>query len=199
MPEMDELLVNIPEEHHAKIREVTARTDTFCAANLNEEYRDICRELVLVCTGAGVPMDSGKAAGWAAGIVATAAYVNFLGDPTQPHHMTNEVIAKKIGSSPATLQNKLKIIRETLRIQRMDPQFSTQAVNEKNPHLWLVSLDGMPVDVRLAPREFQEAAFRAGQIPYIPGERPKDMIIRHWMPSDAKTLSGSRKKKTGKK
>lgn len=34
---------------------------------------------------------------------------------------------------------------------------------------WLISVNGLIIDARSAPREVQEIAFRKGVIPYLPG------------------------------
>src|SRR3990172_3068436 len=39
---------------------------------------------------------------------------------------------------------------------------------EENPMAWMISVDGLIVDVRHAPRPIQEEAFRKGLIPYLP-------------------------------
>lgn len=36
--------------------------------------------------------------------------------------------------------------------------------------VWLLSVNGLMVDVRTIPREVQEIAYAKGLIPYIPGE-----------------------------
>jgi hypothetical protein len=196
---MDELLNKVPPAQRAKLSEIASHTDKFCEVHLNAEYRDICRELIVIASNAGITFGSGKAQGWAAGIIATIGYVNFFGDPTQPYHMSNAEIAKGVGTSLATLQSKTKIIRETLDIQRLDPQFSSQELNERNPFVWTILINNLAVDIRTAPREEQEEAFRQGQIPYIPSDGSTKAIIRHWIPTDIEPEPGSKTKKKAKK
>lgn len=168
---MDELLKRVPAELRPRFREIAALTDAFCAAHLDDEFRDLCRGLAAVCCTEGVPVTSGKAAGWAAGVAAAVGYVNFLGDPDQPHHMTTDDIAKHVGVSPATLHNKSKAIRDALDIDRWDARFATRKMIDRNPMTWMLELkNGMIVDVRDAPREVQEEAFRRGMIPYVPAD-----------------------------
>src|SRR4051812_25492804 len=129
---MDELLARVPEKLRPRFREIVALTDAFCAAHLDAEYRGLCRGLAPLWCTEGLPVTGGKAAGWAAGVVAAVGYVNFLGDPAQPHHMTTDEMAKAIGVSPATLQNKSKAIRDALDIDRVDPRFSTRKMTDDN-------------------------------------------------------------------
>src|SRR5262249_51453964 len=150
---MDELLARVPAKLRPRFREIVAITDAFCDAHLDAEFRDLCRGLTAVACTEGLPVTGGKAAGWAAGVVAAVGYVNFLGDPSQPHHMTTDEMAKKIGVSPATLQNKSKAIRDALDIDRVDPRFSTRKMVDQNPMTWMLQLgNGLIVDIRNAPR-----------------------------------------------
>src|SRR5262249_17207769 len=110
--------------------------------------------------------------GWAAGIVNSVAWVNFLGDPSQPHHMKAEDIARGLGVSPATLMNRAKVIREGLKLHRMDPRWSTKKMLDHNPLVWMVMVNGLPYDIRNAPRHIQEEAYRRGLIPFVPGVAP---------------------------
>ncbi len=52
----------------------------------------------------------------------------------------------------------------------MDPDWSIPSMIDKNPLIWMLEVNGLIIDVRHAPREIQEAAFRQGLIPYIPQE-----------------------------
>jgi hypothetical protein len=171
---MDEPLARLPAKLHRRFREIVALTDAFCDAHLNGEFRDLCRDLAAAICAAGLPVTSGKAVSWAAGVVATIGFVNFLGDPSQPLHMTMDQMAQKMGVSPATLHAKAKVIRGALHIQRMDPRFSTKDITDFNPLTWLVEINGLLFDIRQAPPEVQEAAFRRGLIPYVPADRREE-------------------------
>jgi hypothetical protein len=41
---------------------------------------------------------------------------------------------------------------------------------DSNPLVWMISVNGLLVDVRYMPREVQEIAFEKGFIPFIPDE-----------------------------
>jgi hypothetical protein len=51
---------------------------------------------------------------------------------------------------------------------QMDPNWSLPSMIERNPLVWMISVDGFIMDVRQAPRAIQEEAFRKGLIPYLP-------------------------------
>jgi hypothetical protein len=165
----------VPTELRGRFGEIVVLTDRFCAAHLDDEYRDLCRQMAAVLCREGAPVGSGKAAGWAAGVVYSVAWVNFLGDPSQPHHVKADDMARAIRVSPATIMAKAKVIRQGLDLHRMDPRWSTQGMLGKNPLVWMVQdRSGMLHDLRQAPRAVQEEAYRRGLIPFIPGEGPKD-------------------------
>ena len=42
---------------------------------------------------------------------------------------------------------------------------------EDNPLVWMLSVNGLLMDIRDAPREAQVVAFEKGLIPYIPADR----------------------------
>lgn len=165
-------LKRVPAGLRPRFQEIVAITDAFCDAHLDAEFRDLCHELAASICEEGLPVTSGKAVGWAAGVVAAVGFVNFLGDPDQPHHMTTDEMARRIGASPATLHNKSKAIRDALDVERLDPRFSTRRMIEGNPMTWILSVNGLLVDIRHAPREAQEVAYRQGLIPYIPADGP---------------------------
>jgi hypothetical protein len=66
------------------------------------------------------------------------------------------------------MQAKSKQIRDLLGMYPMDPEWSTPSMIDQNPLVWMLEVNGLIIDVRHAPREIQEAAFRQGLIPYIP-------------------------------
>jgi len=59
--------------------------------------------------------------------------------------------------------------RDTLKLNHFDGQFMRRDLVEASPLTWLLEVDGMLVDIRLAPRHLQVQAFELGLIPYVPG------------------------------
>lgn len=130
-----EVIVRLPPKLGKRLGEVLAITDRFCDEHLDVEYKELCRDLAAALCVAVFPLTSGKAAGWAAGIVYSVGWVNFIGDPSQPHHLRAEDMTPALGVSPATLMNRARDIREGLGLVRMDPRWSTKAMLERNPLL----------------------------------------------------------------
>lgn len=55
---------------------------------------------------------------------------------------------------------------------QLDPNWTLPSLMDHNPMAWMITVNGLIIDARHAPREIQEAAYRKGLIPYIPGEAP---------------------------
>ena len=147
-------------------------TDAFCQEHLDDEYGALCRKLAgVLARKRPSPLTSGKPESWASGIVRVVGWVNFLGDPCQPHHMKMTDIDEGFGVSEATGSAKAKAIRDLLKIRPFDPEWTLPSRMDQNPMAWMIQVNGLIVDARHLPREIQEEAFRKGLIPYIPGDR----------------------------
>jgi hypothetical protein len=149
--------------------------NAFCLNYLDEEYSELCDDLTWAAFEEDLPFEKGRPAGWASGIVHAIGFINFLQDPTQLPHMTSAQIAEGFGVSQQTMLNKSKIIRDQLDLMQMDPEWCLPSLLEDNPLVWMLEVDGLVIDARTAPLEFQQEAYRLGLIPYIPGEvSPED-------------------------
>jgi len=166
-----EILAQTHDESWKAADEIAELTNAFCLKHLNEDYRQLCEDMVAELLDIDMPLDSGRPAGWASGIVYALGRVNFLQDPEQSPHMTSAQIAEGFGVSQATMMAKAKIIREQLDLIRLDPAWCVPAMLENNPLLWILKVNGVMMDIRDAPRGAQEEAYRQGLIPYIPADR----------------------------
>jgi hypothetical protein len=170
---MDERMGEIPMALRERFAEIVDLTDEFCDQHLHEEYKEICRKMAVAICQEGSPVTRGKPASWSCGIVYAAGWVNFLTDPCQQPYLRSEDIAKGFGVSMATMQAKSKTVREKLELIPLQPEFSLPSTVEENPLVWMAEVNGMLVDLRHAPRVWQEKAFRQGMIPYIPADRQR--------------------------
>ncbi|MHC4701101.1 MAG: DUF6398 domain-containing protein [Planctomycetota bacterium] len=173
MKDSEKTGMEIPEKLAQAFTEILGLTGEFCRKHLNQEYLDLCAEMAAELAEIEVPIHRGRPASWASGIVHAAGYVNFLHDPSQSPHMTSPQIAKGFGVSQGTMQSKSKIIRDELDMMPLDPDWCLPALLGENPMVWMLQVNGMIVDIRTAPREAQEEAYRMGLIPYIPADREK--------------------------
>jgi len=160
---------HVPKDMQARFEEVTHLTDAFCRIHLNEEYAQLCRELTAtLCRKRLSPLVLGKATTWACGIIHALGMVNFLFDSSQTPHLAASQIWEYFELSSSTMQAKSKQIRDLLGMYPMDPHWSTPSMLDQNPLVWMLEVNGLIIDIRHAPREIQEAAFRQGLIPYLP-------------------------------
>ena len=161
---------------HAAVEEIAGLVDAFCREHLNEEYAELCHRLTgKLARKRPSPLVSGKPNSWACGIVRTIGWVNFLDDRSQQPHMKLTAIDKEFGVGESTGQGKSMLIRKTLKIRPMDPEWSLRSKMDQNPMAWMIQVNGYLVDARILKREIQEEALRKGLIPYIP-ERPSSLM-----------------------
>jgi len=150
-------------------------TDAFCQEHLDAEYALLCRRLAeKLARKRPSPLTNGKPESWASGIVRVVGWVNFLGDPSQPHHMRMTDIDEGMGVSEATGSAKAKAIRDLLKTHPLDPEWTLPSRMEQNPMAWMIQVNGLIADVRHLPRDIQEEAFRKGLIPYIPADQTNE-------------------------
>jgi hypothetical protein len=156
----------------AVLATITGLIDRFCRERLNDEYAGLCRKLgEKLARKRPSPLLSGKPETWASGIVRSVGWVNFLGDPSQTPHLKMTDIDEGFGVSPASGAAKSKTIRDLLRMRPFDPDWTLPSRMDDNPLVWILNVNGLPMDIRHAPREAQEVAFQKGLIPYIPADR----------------------------
>lgn len=160
---------HVPQDMQARFDEITRLTDAFSQAHLNDEYAGLCRQLTAtLCRKRPSPLARGQASTWACGIIHTLGMVNFLFDASQTPHIPASQIWDYFGLSSSTMQTKSKQIRDLLHISQMDPGWTIPSMLDKNPLIWMLEVNGLIIDVRHAPREIQEEAFRRGLIPHLP-------------------------------
>ena len=163
---------NVPKPMQEKYKAIVEITDSFSRENLNDEYAQLIRYAVAaVCRKRPSPVETGKANTWACGIAHAIGTVNFLFDKSQTPHIKTGELYKKFGVSESTGQAKSKAVRDMLGMYQMDPNWSLPSRLQSNPMAWMLSVNGMLVDVRRMPREVQEIAFEKGLIPYIPDDK----------------------------
>lgn len=114
---------------------------------------------------------TGRPHPWASGIVRAVGGVNFLHDKSQTPYMRSSDIDHYLGTSPSSGASKLATIRKLLKIHQLDFEWTLPSRMDANPLVWMLNVNGLMMDVRKAPREVQQIAFRKGLIPYIPMDR----------------------------
>jgi hypothetical protein len=162
----------VPKEMQATFDAIVALTDKVCQEHLDAEYAQLARQAAAaLCRKRPSPLSSGRADGWACGIVYALGFVNFLFDKSQTPHMSAAELCAAFGVSKGSGAAKSKIVRDTLDMMQMDPNWFRPSQMDDNPMAWMIMVNGFIVDARHVQPEIQQAAYEKGLIPYIPGKR----------------------------
>lgn len=163
----DAIMAEVPRELHETFLAIVGLTDEFCCEYLDEDYFCLCRDMAIALCQKGSPVQRGKPASWASGIVHALGMVNFLSDPDLEPYMAVADIAKGFGVSQGTMTAKSKIIRDGLEMIPFDPQWCTADMLTENPLVWMVEVDGLIVDARDLPLAAQQKLVAKGDIPFV--------------------------------
>ena len=151
---------------------VSGHIDQFCKQHLNAEYSQVSRELAAaLCRKRPSPLEKGKPEQWACACVYVIGSANFLHDKTQTPYMQLGKICELFGIGKSTATAKARSIEKLMSISYFDPHWSLPSRLADNPMVWMLTVNGFPIDIRRAPLELQEEAFQRGLIPYIPGRK----------------------------
>lgn len=167
---------HVPSRKRERFDEIVAFTDAVAGEHLDAEYTELCRRMAAVLARRRPsPLEQGEARTWAAAIVHAVGWVNFLTDPSQQPHMTAVELATAAGVGQSTIAAAFRKIRDALDLVHLDPEWTRPSKLLDNPLAWIILVDGLPVDLRDAPREVQQAAFSQGLIPFVP-EPPANSV-----------------------
>lgn len=129
---------------------------SFCQDMLDEEYETLCVELVKkLGRKRTVPFMTGKLDNWAASIVYTVGYLNFLFDKSFEPYIPSTDINNYFFTNSTTVASKSKTIRDLLKLDRFDNEFSTARMTENNPLNQYVVVNGLIVSIDSLPEEHQ--------------------------------------------
>ncbi|MBS4028783.1 MAG: hypothetical protein KGZ58_09105 [Ignavibacteriales bacterium] len=134
----------------------------FCAKKLNEEYFELSERLVQkLGRKRNVPFATGQPEVWAAGIIHALGTINFLFDKSFEPYVSVNDINLFFGTSKSTTGNKSNQIRNMLKLDQWDDEFSTKKMQESNPYAKLVMVDGLIMSLDMLPEEQQEMVRQA--------------------------------------
>lgn len=120
-------------------KELIEHTDAFCKDLLNEEYRDMCRVMAKGLCVEDSPAFAGDTRTWAAAIVATVGYVNFLDDASFKPYISQTDLAKKLDIPKAVLNKHRKVLIDGFDLIPFDPDFTLPSMIPMNPLITLAS------------------------------------------------------------
>ena len=165
---MEDVLKLVPKEFRQVFEAIVALTDAFCERYLNQDYQELCQDMAIALCQKDSPVVHGRPASWASGIVHALGWVNCLQDPSIEPYMPSSEVAKGFGVSQGTMTAKSRIIRGGLGLMQLDPDWCLPAMLKDNPLVWMVEVNGLIMDMRMAPLELQQAAYDQDLIPFIP-------------------------------
>jgi hypothetical protein len=169
---------DIPKAMEEKFNSIVALTDEFARQHLNEEYAQLIRQATAaLCRKRPSPLEKGQAKTWAGGISHAIGMVNFLFDSSQQPHVSASELYQAFGISASTGQAKSKLVRDILKMRQFDPEWCLPSRMDDNPLIWMLSVNGLLMDIRQAPLGAQVEAFRKKLIPYIPGHKEDSEAI----------------------
>lgn len=164
--------VKVPKEMQDTYDTIVSLTDEFSERYLNDEYSQLARyATAALCRKRPSPIVSGSANTWACGIIYALGFVNFLFDKSQEPYMNATDLCQVFGVSKSTGSAKSKIIRDSLNLMQMDPNWCLPSKLKDNLMAWMIMINGFAVDARQLPRALQEVAYQKGLIPYIPADK----------------------------
>lgn len=171
MPPTEKIPAAMAEKHAA----VAALIDDFCTKHLDDEYRKLIhRALGMLARKRPSPLLKGKESVWAAATVHAIGRINYLDDSSQVPHCKPKVIYEFFGIAESTGQNKSKEIRTMLKMSPMSPDWTLPSRLADNPLVWIIRINGLAIDIRDAPVEYQRIAFEKGLIPFVPAEQQEE-------------------------
>jgi hypothetical protein len=165
----------MPKDVQEKGTTVIGITDEFCLLHLDAKYAQLCRNVVgKLARKRPSPLLRGDLRIWASGVIYAMASNNFLFDQSQPMHQSAQQLSDSLDVKKTTMGNKGTIVRNLLKIGMMDPDYTHPDLMKDNPLAWMLLIDGIAMDARMLPVEFQRKAFAMGLIPYVPGDEVTD-------------------------
>jgi hypothetical protein len=170
--ELDEL--KIPKGTRPVAEDIILITDEVCAKLLDAEYADLARQAVAkLARKRPSPLLSGRHGTWAAAVVYALGQVNFLFDASSEPHLTADELSAAFGIAKSTMSSKAKQVRDLLKMSHFTTEFMRADLIAENPLVWFIEVDGLAMDSRSLPIDYQVVAFQRGYIPYIPALGPE--------------------------
>lgn len=165
----------IPKEMQQHYDAVKLLITGFCKEHLDEEYEQLCiKALAKLCRKRPSPLLKGRSSTWAAGIVYAVGAANFIFDRENEHYMSASELADYYGVSKSTASSKAAELRKMFNIDMFSGEWTIPSQMDSNPMIWMVSVNGLAVDARTLPLEYQQICFERGLIPYIPALKGKN-------------------------
>jgi hypothetical protein len=124
----------------------------FCVKNLDEDYSELSQRLIQkLGRKRNVPFETGKPEVWAAAVIHALGTINFLFDKSFEPYVSVDEINNFFGTNKSTTGNKSKQIRDMLKLDLWDKEFSTKKMHAGNPFSNFVMVNGFIVNRSFLP------------------------------------------------
>ncbi len=149
----------VNQERHQKILDLIK---DFCAKKLNDEYFGLSERIVQkLGRKKSQPLATGQLQIWAASVIHALGTINFLFDRSFEPYVSIDEINNYFGTNKTTTGAKSKQIRDLLKLNIWDSEFSTKSMSNNNPFADLVMVNGLAVPLDTLPEEYQIAVCQA--------------------------------------
>ena len=143
-------------------KEILDLIRAFCEMKLDDEYYELAERLIAKLGRKRNPIfASGKKETWACAAIHALGTINFLFDKSFEPYATIDEINEFFGTSKSNSGTKSKQIRDLLKLNYFDNEFSTLKMKTKNPFAQMVMVDGFIVPISTLPEEYQIAVREA--------------------------------------
>ena len=133
-----------------KEEQLIEMVSAFCEDFLNEEYKQLCVNLVKkMGRKHDVPFKRGKLENWASGIIYAIAQINFLFDKSLELHTSPDEICAYFNTKKSTASNKARDIREMFNMGHFDEEFSTESNLKSVPKFFIDEKSGLIIPEEL--------------------------------------------------
>lgn len=134
----------------------------FCTERLDEEYKELSTRLIQkLGRKRNVPFETGKPEVWAAGVIHALGTINFLFDRSAEPYVSLDELNNYFGTNKSTTGNKSKQIRDLLKLNLWDKEFSTRRIQRGSPFAGMVMVNGFIVPLNTIPEELQQMVRKA--------------------------------------
>jgi hypothetical protein len=143
-------------------QKILALIEEFCTLKLDSEYSELSKKLIQkLGRKREVPFIKGQPKVWASAIIHALGSINFLFDKTFSPYVSLDEINDFFGTGKTTTGTKSKQIRDMLKLNCYDKEFSTKTMQENNPFNKFVMVDGFFVSLHTLPEHVQQAVKQA--------------------------------------
>jgi hypothetical protein len=134
----------------------------FCKEKLDNDYFELSKNLTLkLGRKRNVPFITGQTKVWAAAIIHALGTINFLFDKSFEPYVTLDELNDFFGTTNSTTGTRSKQIRDMLKLNYYDKEFSTGKMHGANPYNSVVMVDGFFVPLATLPEEYQQIVRQA--------------------------------------